>query len=68
MKLIKLNDLEIGVRYINSERLISIELMAWYDDDDNFCEGSIVKYWGGEGIVALSVIESPEEIMEMVNK
>ena len=68
MKLIKLNDLEIGMRYINADRLISVEFERWMDEHGFFREGSNVMYWNGERTVAISVTESPEKIMEMVKE
>lgn len=68
MKLIKLNDLEFGIRYINSDRLISVELESWMDEYGVFREGSNLTYWNGERIVGISVTETPEQIQEMVNK
>lgn len=67
MKLIKLNDLEIGIRYINSDRLISVEFERWMDEHGVFRAGSNVMYWNGERTVAISVTEKPEDIQEMVN-
>lgn len=68
MKLIKLNDLDIGITYINTDRIISVKLILWCDDNDDFCEGSTVEYWDGKGFVELTVTERPEEIQEMVNQ
>ena len=68
MKLIKLTDLDIGTTYINADRIISVNLILWCDDNDDFCEGSTVEYWDGKGFVELTVTERPEEIQEMVNK
>lgn len=68
MKLIKLNDLEFGIRYINSDRLISVEFESWMDEYGFFREGSNLTYWNGERIVGISVTETPEQIQEMVNK
>ena len=68
MKLIKLTDLDIGTTYINSDRIISVNLILWCDDNDDFCEGSTVEYLDGKGFVELTVTERPEEIQEMVNK
>lgn len=67
MKLIKLTDLEIGIRYINSDRLISVEFERWMDEYGVFRAGSNVMYWNGERTVAISVTEKPEDIQEMVN-
>ena len=68
MKLIKLTDLDIGTTYINSDGIISVNLILWCDDNDDVCEGSTVEYWDGKGFVELTVTERPEEIQEMVNK
>lgn len=68
MKLIKLTDLDIGTTYINSDRIISVNLILWCDDNDDCCEGSTVEYWDGKGFVELTVTERPEEIQEMVNQ
>lgn len=67
MKLIKLTDLEIGIRYINSDRLISVEFERWMDEHGVFRAGLNVMYWNGERTVAISVTEKPEDIQEMVN-
>ena len=67
MKLIKLNDIDIGTTYINADRIISI--CGWIEHDaSQIREGANVEYWDGKGIVELTVTELPEEIMEMVNK
>lgn len=67
MKLIKLNDLDIGTTYINADRIISV--CGWVENDvSQIREGANVEYWDGKGIVELVVRERPEEIMEMVNK
>ena len=67
MKLIKLNDLDIGITYINTDRIISI--CSWIEHDTfQIREGSAVEYWDGKGIVELVVTERAEEIQEMVNQ
>lgn len=48
MKLIKLNDLEIGTIYINVDRIISVEFKFWVDEGRCIQEGSIVEYWNGK--------------------
>ena len=68
MKLIKLHEIEIGIIYINADRIISVEIMPWCDDNGDFCEGSTVEYWNGEEVLELWVAEHPAEIQEMVNK
>lgn len=68
MKLIKVTDLDTGITYINTDRIVSVKVMAWCDANDDFCEGSTVEYWDGKGFVELTVTERPEEIQEMVNK
>lgn len=68
MKLIKLTDLEIGIIYINSDRIISVESNLWVEEDNCIQEGSIVGFWNGERILSLSVTERAEKIQEMVNK
>lgn len=68
MKLIKLNDLDNNTIYINSDRLIRVDLNLWCDEDACLQNGSNVTYWNGERIVSISVTEKAEEIQEMVNK
>lgn len=68
MKLIKLNDLDNDTIYINSDRLVRVQLNLWVDEDSCLQDGSNVTYWNGERIVLLSVTERPEEIMEMVKE
>lgn len=68
MKLIRLNDIEIGIRYINADRLISVEFERWMDGHGFFRDGSNVMYWNGERTVAISVTEKPEDIQEMVKE
>lgn len=67
MKLIKLNDLDIGTTYINADRIISV--CGWVENDvSQIREGANVEYWDGKGIVELTVTELPEEIQEMVKE
>ena len=68
MKLIKVTDLDVGITYINTDRIVSVKLMVWCDANDDFCEGSTVEYYDGVEVVEMLVAEPPEEIQEMVNQ
>ncbi len=68
MKLIKVTDLDTGITYINTDRIVSVKLMVWCDANDDFCEGSTVEYYDGVEVVEMLVTEPPEEIQEMVNR